>query len=156
MLPIRAFVRARSDDRDPLAFCLVGAVVCFSAVLLALPFSATLRSAAARRFHLAEWPLSAWALVQPLPSMYNFENAWEVTFTPRGTAPQDLCRDMFHGFINHHIFNRVLLQRAALEQCGLPARVRFRTTFRSTTVESRYLLTPTPNRHGFSVVPDPE
>jgi hypothetical protein len=115
------------------------------------------QAAAARRFQLAGWPFLAWAVFQPLPSMYNFENRWDVTFTPPVVAKaEDDCRLAFHGFINHHVFNRVLLQRVALERCGLPAHVRFRTKYRGTIVESRYVLTSRPGMHGLVVTPQPE
>ena len=43
-----------------------------------------------------------------------------------------------------------------LERCGLPAAVRFETTYRGTTVETRYRLTRGPHAHGFIVTHDPE
>jgi hypothetical protein len=126
-------------------------------VILLLPLSGTVTDAAARRFHLAGWPFAAWALFQPLPSMYNFENRWDVTFTTSArTVPAEDCETAFHAFINHHVFNRVLLYRAALERCGLPATVRFQTRYRGTTVETRYRLTRGPDAHGFIVTLDPE
>jgi len=147
----------KARDRDWLAVCIVAPIVVYSYAILLLPLSGSVRDAAARRFHLAGWPFGVWALVQPLPSMYNFENRWDVTFTTRArTASADDCGRAFHAFINHHVFNRVLLHRALLERCGLPAVVRFQTTYRGTTVETRYRLMPRPDAHGFTVTLDPE
>ena len=147
----------KAQDRDWLAVCIVAPIVLYSAAILLLPLGGSVRDAAARRFHLSGWPFAAWALFQPLPSMYNFENRWDVTFTTRArTAPADDCGKVFHAFINHHVFNRVLLHRALLERCGLPAIVRFQTRYRGTTVETHYRLIPGPNTHGFIVTLHPE
>jgi hypothetical protein len=144
-------------ERDWLALSIVAPILLYAAAILLLPMSAPVREAAARRFHLAGWPFAAWALFQPLPSMYNFENRWDVTFTTSArTAPAEDCAKTFHSFVNHHVFNRVLLYRAPLERCGLPATVRFQSTYRGTTVETRYRLTRGPDAHGFIVTHDPE
>ena len=153
----RSCASHKARDRDWLAVCIVAPILLYSAAILLLPLSATVRQAAARRFHLAGWPFGAWALFQPLPSMYNFENRWDVTFTRSArTEPAEDCGKTFHAFVNHHVFNRVLLYRAALERCGLPATVRFHTTYRGTTVETRYRLLRGPDAHGFIVTLDPE
>ena len=136
-----------------MALCIVAPIVLYSAAILLLPLSGNVRDAAARRFHLAGWRFGAWALFQPLPSMYNFENRWDVTFIQPADQTDESCDVPFHGFINHHIFNRILLQRGALERCGLLAQVRFQTTYRGTTVEARYVLTADPPSHGFTVIP---
>ena len=155
-LPIATFARETRRKPDLLALgALVGPIAMFSALILSLPISPIVREAAARRFHLVGWRFAVWAPFQPLPSMYNFENRWDVTFTPGAAiGSREDCRTGFHTFVNHHVFNRVLLQRAALERCGLPAHVRFGTTYRGTTVESRFVLTPGPGAHGFIVDPE--
>ena len=156
-LPLADFMRALRRQPDTVAVCLVAAILFFSLFLLVLPVSRTVQIAALRRFQLADWPFAAWAAFQPLPSMYNFENRWDVTFSPKpGAATDEACGQVFHGFINHHIFNRILLMRAQLERCGLPAQVRFRATYRNTTVESRYQLTAGPGLHGLIVTPQTE
>ncbi len=153
-LPVVAFLHAVSRKRDAVAVCLVGAILVFSSFILLLPVSRTVQAAAARRFQLVGWPFAVWAVFQPLPSMYNFENRWQVTFTPHeGAVADEACQREFRGFINHHIFNRVLLQRVALERCGLPAHVRFQTVYRGLTITNEYLLTAGPGLHGFVVTP---
>ena len=154
-LPITTFLRSLRHDRDPIAIGIAGSISLFAVCVLSLPFSAPARVVAMQRFHLAGWNYGAWALFQPVPSMYNFDNRWDVTFTrPEGSgADDDLCQVLFHGHINHHVFNRVLLRRAELERCGLPAQVHFRTVYRGTGIETGYLLAGQPGRHGFSVTP---
>lgn len=150
-----AFARRLRNDRDRLALGIAGAIALFSICILSLPFSVSARVAAMQRFHLAGWSYVAWALFQPVPSMYNFDNRWDVTFTPptRSIADETVCQVLFHGYINHHIFNRVLLRRAEMEHCGFPARVRFRSDYRGTQVETGYSLEARPGGHGFSVTP---
>ena len=137
---------------DALSLAIVVAVVLFSLAILSLPFSGAARNAALRRFHLAGWPVAVWAIFQPLPSMYNFENEWEVTFRDGAT---DACRTSLRGAINHHVFDTILLQRRMLEECGLPADVRYRSVYRGTAVETRYRVTHGPGMHGLRVSPLP-
>ena len=150
-------MRTLRRQPDPITICLFGAVLFFSLFIMLLPVSRTVQVAALRRFQLTGWSFAAWAVFQPLPSMYNFENRWDVTFAPdRRVATDEACGQAFHEFINHHIFNRILLMRAPIERCGLPAQIRFRATYRGTTVESGYDLTAGPGLHGFVATPQPE
>ncbi len=154
-LPIVLFVRAMLCKPDAVALCLVVPILIFLILIAFLAASRTVQEVAIRRFHLNGVAFGAWALLQPVPSMYNFENYWDVTFT--GSPAQETseeCARAFQGFINHHVFNRVLLQRVSLEQCGLPAHVRFTTTYRGTKVATSYLLTRGPAAHGFIVRPE--
>ncbi len=149
-LPIRDFVAANRVRADRLALALVAAVVVFSCCILALPFSERARIAALERFQLRGWPLTAWMLFQPVPSMYNFENRWEVV-TP-GPGP---CPERSAGFVNHHAYNRIALfnYRLGLHQCQLPAHVYLRSTYRGTTVETSYRVSRDAGGHGLDVTP---
>jgi hypothetical protein len=134
-LPIRDFLAANRERPDRLAIALVAAVAAFSCCIVLLPLSETARVAALERFQLRGWPLAAWMLFQPLPSMYNFENRWEVVEAGPGPCPERSA-----GFVNHHAYNRIALYnyRLGLRQCQLPALVRLRSTYRGTTVETSY------------------
>lgn len=154
--PIVAFVRHLRRDRDPVALGIVGAIALFSLCILSLPFSSSARVAAMQRFHLAGWNYAAWALFQPVPSMYNFENRWDVEFTRppgSGAPPNGDCERPFHARVNHHIFQPVLLLRAQIERCGLPAEVLLRSSYRGTQVHTRYLLGARVRGHGFAATP---
>jgi hypothetical protein len=150
LIPIVAFTRAMRRRPDPLALAIVTVVALFAAAILGMPASVAVRTAAMGRFHLSGWPIAAWAIAQPLPSMYNFENHWEVSFSG---ATSDDCRSRFRGFLNHHVFSGVVGRRAVLERCGLPADVVYRSTYRGTTVETRYRITHGPGTHGLVVTP---
>ena len=102
------------------------------------------------RFQLTRWPLAVWILFQPLPSMYNFENRWDVSTARPGPCPERIA-----GFINHHVYNRIALfnGRIRFVQCPLPAWVHFRSTYMGTTVETTYRLDGGPDQHGLTVTP---
>ena len=125
-------------------------IVAFSSFIVLMPLSETVRVAALERFELARWPLAAWMLFQPLPSMYNFENRWDVSTARPGPCPERIA-----GFINHHVYNRIALfnWRAHFRQCQLPAWVRFRSTYAGTTVETSYRVDGGPDGRGLIVTP---
>lgn len=150
-LPIVEFIEANVRRPDRGALALVAAILVFSGCILSLPLSETARRAALERFQLTRWPLAAWMVFQPLPSMYNFENRWEVVRAPGG----DLCPTPIEGFVNHHVYNRLVLfdWRLRLRRCPLPARVHFRSTYLGTTVETTYRLESGPDDHGMVVTP---
>ena len=149
-LPICEFVAANRERPDRLALVLVAAIMAFACCIVLLPLSEKVRVAALERFELKRWPLAAWMLFQPLPSMYNFENRWEVT--TRGPGP---CPERIAGFINHHVYNRIALPQGRLRfrTCQLPARVLFRSTYRGTQVEAAYLVSGDANGRGLTVTP---
>lgn len=149
-VPIVSFSKGIMDRPDALSLVLVCVVTVFTLAILSQPISGTARNAALRRFQLSGWPVLLWSVFQPVPSMYNFENAWEVILPD--TAGDD-CRTTLRGAINHHVFNTILLRRSTLERCGLPAEVRYRSSYRGTTVETRYLVTHGPGVHGLTVRP---
>jgi len=138
---MRRFARAVIRDRDVPALAITLAVLLYSVCILLLPVSDGARRAAERRFQLSGWTFGAWALFQPVPSMYNFENRWEVAAAPSSDRRAEDCTEAVSGYINHHIYNRILLpaSRARLDRCA-PARVTFTSTYRGTSVETTYLV----------------
>jgi len=149
-LPIREFIAANRERPDRLALSLVSVVVAFSSCIALLPLSETARVAALERFQLRRWPLAAWMLFQPLPSMYNFENRWEVTAPGPGPCPERSA-----GFVNHHAYQRIALFnfRLGLRMCQLPARVRLRSAYQGTAVETIYQVSGDPDGRGLTVTP---
>jgi hypothetical protein len=64
----------KTDDKPALIlFALIGLVFAWN---LALPMSHTLQEAGLKRYHLASGNYYAWAVQQPIPSIYNFENRY--------------------------------------------------------------------------------
>src|SRR5205823_11470555 len=102
-LPIVDFIAANAEKPDRAALFLLSAVLFFACFILLLPLSETVRRAGLRRFQLTGWPLAAWMLSQPAPSMYNFENrAAAVRTQPDGASPRAT-----NGFVTHHAYNRI-------------------------------------------------
>jgi len=155
-LPIRDFVAAQSKKPDGLALAIVFAVLFYSACILLLPLSETARRAGMERFQLTGWPLAVWALFQPTPSMYNFENEWDVTPLPPGEWRQsDGCPERVESYVNHHVYNRIVLPnlRLLFHHCPLPVLVHFRSTYMGTRVETTYRLEGLPGDGGIAVTP---
>ena len=150
-LPILDFIAANAEKPDRAALLLLSAVLLFACFILLLPLSETVRRAGLRRFQLTGWPLAAWMLFQPAPSMYNFENRWEVVRTHADGA----CPRTTNGFVNHHVYNRIALfnWRVRFRQCPLPAWVHFRSAYMGTVVETTYRLDSGPDQHGITVTP---
>jgi hypothetical protein len=152
-------MRATARERDVPALLITAAIVMYSAFIVLLPVSDTVRRLAEMRFHLSGWPLGAWVMFQPLPSMYNFENQWTVTFSRSSpVVSTDACPETITGYINHHVYNRLLLpgSRLRLERCGLPALVRFTSTYRGTTINTTYVVRHGPGEHGLTVTSPPD
>ena len=153
-LPFTSFLRSLRRERDLPALAIVLVLLAYAGSVLLLPFSPSVRRAAQARFHLADWPLAAWAAFQPVPSMYNFENRWEVVFEgSTADSVTDVCPGSMTGFINHHVYHRLLAPvfRVRFERCGLPAVVRFSSTYRGTSVETTYRVGRGPGEHGLTV-----
>ncbi len=64
------------DKRDIAGAALCSLVVCVSIWQLALPLSRNVQNATLARFHLASPSFALWALQQPIPTMYSFENRY--------------------------------------------------------------------------------
>lgn len=53
---------------------------------LLLPWVPAVAEASMRRFHLTSGSFAAWAIQQPIPAMYNFENTYEIRQWPPSVA----------------------------------------------------------------------
>jgi hypothetical protein len=73
------FVRQISRTRDYQSLALLLLIVSAAVWLIVLPFSRTVQSVYLQRFHLATPDFASWAIQQPVPSMYNFENRYWVS-----------------------------------------------------------------------------
>ncbi len=69
-------------QRDLGFHALVGLLGLVAVWLLAMPFVPALTEATMRRFHLTTESFSLWSLQQLIPSMYNFDNRFEVQRQP--------------------------------------------------------------------------
>jgi hypothetical protein len=150
-LPVLTAIRALRHTRDRLTLAALIALSVYSAIVVMMPVSARARELAMRRFHAAGWSFAGWAMLQPLPWMYNFEN--RLTVTPeRSDQPQCRARSEF---VNHQPYGRFFTphDRYWYRECG-PARVRFSSTYRGLTIETGYSIAPAPSARGLIVRPD--
>jgi hypothetical protein len=150
--PFITGLRTARAERDAPALAIVLLILIYTIFILMLPLSQTVQRAAESRFHLAGWSFASWIAFQPVPSMYNFENRWEVVFDTTTPGRNPSCPDRMSGFINHHVYNRLLLPGGRLwfENCA-PATVRFISKYRGTTVETTYTVRHGPGAHGLIV-----
>ena len=72
------FVRQISRTKDWQSLGLLMVIVGVAVWLIVLPFSRSVQTTCLQRFHLATPSFVQWAIQQPVPSMYNFENRYWV------------------------------------------------------------------------------
>ena len=133
---------------DPVARGVIAALLIYGAAIISMPLSESMRTLMMRRFHADTWPFAAWAAIQPVPSMYNFENHWRVLYD-RLEAPD--CKNRTE-YDNHHTFGRfsIPFERYRFDRCG-GALVIYSTRYRGTVVESTYRIDKKPEGTGYHV-----
>ena len=80
--PLRAFVRDTRRAHDRASVVLAAVMVLYALVPLSLLAAPQLALPLMARFHLRTESFAAWALLQPSPWMYNFENYYLVSDEP--------------------------------------------------------------------------
>lgn len=96
---VRFFRTARSDH-DYFACSILAAISAYSivaALILLVPFASEI---GIKRFH-GRLPFHQWALMQPLPAMYNFEN--KVTIRAEASSEGQDTAEPLVVWINHHV-----------------------------------------------------
>ena len=74
-------------------YAIVALVVIITTWLLLMPFVPAIASATMHRFHLRSGSFTWWAIQQPIPSMYNFANRFQVSDVPPGFSSDPLFAD---------------------------------------------------------------
>lgn len=126
-----------------LIVCLVFVVVVW---LLAIPLASPVAEIAMKRFHLSSDSFFEFALQQPVPSMYNFANRYEVKDSPDGQA-------LNKGYINHFPI-RVLTWaywRHEYLSGGRACYVTLESSYRGRKLRSQWSATPN-EQGGFELV----
>jgi len=138
-LPVLIAARALRHSRDGLTLALLISLGVYSVLISMLPASTKASELAIRRFHASGWAFASWAMLQPLPWMYNFENRLSVEYE-RNSVPACQPRSEF---VNHQPYGRLFAthDRYWYRECGR-ARVRFSTTYRGLAIETGYLVEP--------------
>ena len=79
---------------------IVTLVVLIAIWLLLMPWVPVIASATLHRFHLRTSNFALWAIQQPIPSMYNFANRYEVREIPPGLL-DPIIENTEKRYINH-------------------------------------------------------
>ena len=92
----------RETDKPDFGFLLiVGLVALVTLWLLLTPFVPSVASSSLHRFHLRSDSFAWWSIQQPIPSMYNFANRYEVTEIPPGFLDPIVADVTERRYINH-------------------------------------------------------
>lgn len=125
--------------RDYGFIVIVVMVVVVAVWLLLMPFVPAIASATLHRFHLRSESFPWWAIQQPIPSMYNFANRFEVREFPPGLV-DPILDNTEKRYINHFP-TRVLTfanTRYLHLNKGADRWVTIDSTYRGQTVETRF------------------
>ncbi len=105
--------RGNVPIRRDLGFhALVGLLGLVAIWLLAMPLVPAVTESTMHRFHLTTPSFSWWAIQQPIPSMYNFDNRFEMQRQPRGSGKPILHgihsrEKVASGQVNHFPASRI-------------------------------------------------
>jgi hypothetical protein len=102
MFRFTEFMIQSFKQRDWFALLLLTFVLGIAGWIVSMPFSATTREHAIRRFHVASPSFPVWAAMGPVPSMYNFENRAQFTNELIGDGPfNEEHKSWFSSQLNH-------------------------------------------------------
>lgn len=127
------------QTRDYGFIAIVVMVLVVAVWLLLMPFVPAIASATLHRFHLRSESFLWWAIQQPIPSMYNFANRFEVREFPPGLV-DPILDSPEKRFINHFP-TRVLTfanTRYRLLHKGQDRWITIDSTYRGQTLETRF------------------
>ena len=131
--------RDLARPRDYGFIVIVALVVVMTTWLLLMPLVPAIASATLRRFHLRTGSFLTWAIQQPIPSMYNFANRYEVREFPPGLV--DPIIDTAEKRYINHFPPRILTFANTRYQYLIEGEDRWVTidsTYRGQTVETRF------------------
>jgi hypothetical protein len=148
----------RETNTTDFGFLLIVAVVAVIAVwLLLTPFVPSVASSTLRRFHLRGDSFAWWSIQQPIPSMYNFANVYEIRDVPPGLIEPIFADQIERRYINHFPA-RVLTwagRRYRYLHDGKDRWVKVETSYRGLKLTSRFHAKPD-GAGGFELVRLPD
>jgi hypothetical protein len=148
------FVRAVYRTRDILAAGLVVLMALVAAWLLALPLSPLIQSASLERFHLRSSRFLWWAVQQPIPAMYNFENRYWASRFPLERGQLDETPAHIETSMINHFPGRVYTfanNRGRLLHTREPHFLYMRSRYRGRDLWTTWTAVPSP-RGGMRLV----
>jgi hypothetical protein len=123
---------------------LVGLVMVVAGWLLTMPFCTFIQRTTLNRFHLQTQSFVVWAFQQPIPSMYNMYNRFEIRPSPWRTEPNSIWEK---GTVNHfplRMFTfgdnrRVFLRPDEFREIDI------KSSYRGEHLHTRWTATPSSN-----------
>lgn len=151
---------APNRHRPDAGFLLIVLLVVSATVwVLATPWVPSVARATMKRFHLRTGSFAGWAAQQPIPTMYNFANRYEVRQWPAGlTESLQLYQATSLGtlesrYINHFPVRSVTFAntRYRFLKAGEERWLTVTSSYRGQTLQTRYHLRPN-DGGGFDLV----
>jgi hypothetical protein len=149
----------QSSQRD-YGFIAIVTLVAITAIwLLLMPIVPAIASATLHRFHLRSESFATWALQQPIPSMYNFANRFEVRDRHPGLADSNANATETR-YINHfpaRVMTFANRRYRYLDQ-GKDRWFTIESSYRGQTLESWFHAKAKEGGHGFELIqlPSPD
>lgn len=108
--------------------------------LLLMPWVPAIASSTMHRFHLRSGSFTWWAIQQPIPSMYNFANRYEVRELPPGLL-DPILETSDKRYINHFPARTLTFANTRFRYLheGQDRWMTIDSSYRGQTLESRYL-----------------
>jgi hypothetical protein len=124
-------------------WAIVSLVVLIAIWLLLMPWVPAIASATLHRFHLRTRSFVLWAIQQPIPSMYNFANRYEVREIPPGFL-NPIFESNEKRYINHFPVRILTFANTRYRYLhdGRDRWVMIDSTFRGQRIESHYHAKP--------------
>jgi hypothetical protein len=145
MPPVVALAQRARRGHDHATIGFLALLFAVAAFALAVPANRAVADLAMRRFHLA-LPFPVWALLQPVPAMYNFENRFWLAAAPLSAAERVVPPPPgVVSFAVNHYPTRILTfgpGRAEVLRRPAPAYIYFESRYRGRRVESAHALVP--------------
>ena len=93
--------KRENNSTDVGLIVIVALVVIVVVWLLLTPFVSSVASSSLHRFHLRSNSFAWWSIQQPIPTMYNFANQYEVSEIPPGLVDPLFAEFAERRYINH-------------------------------------------------------
>lgn len=129
---------------------LVGLVVLVAAWLLSMPFCTFIQRTTLNRFHLQTESFVVWAFQQPIPSMYNLYNRFEIRPSPGRTDPSSIWDE---GTVNHFPLRLFTFgdNRSVFLRPGEPREIDIKSSYRGEHLHTHWTATPS-SKGGFDLL----
>lgn len=115
-------------------------------VLIGVGVSPYIQKTMMRKFHFMPRPFAQWALLQFVPSMYNFRNDFFASTQPMAVnAQMEGKKEVLHFTVNHYPLRMWYFYYSRKPLIlSIPVYANIRTTFRDQEITSSYMMASSP------------